>query len=207
MGQIEEALSRLWALVTASDWASPSALRESVSRTSTLVSRLRNGEAPRAFQDAVLLGRALERIGRGRWPTSSQTRLFLVDCIRAIALRLEITPFWDAEVLERLQAPTSPTEEATPIPDSGEKLAVDEEHVSAPDSDPAAAPTDSPPETPAPESVPPPESGTLSDPETAGSPPPTPPRESPTSRTTARAPEEPPVDPEQLLLLVVGTDD
>ena len=97
MQQQETILRQLWHCVLAHEWCRADALRDSVTLSATLLTLLSKGASPRAFRDALLLGKALERIGKGMWSPSVEVRLFLADCVRAVAKRLAVAPFWSEE--------------------------------------------------------------------------------------------------------------
>ncbi len=100
-------LKGLWGLLSEPGWAEVRALRDMVHLTADLLLKLQSMNAPRAQRDARFLARALQRIGRGRWPTSREARLFLADCVRAVTLHLGFEPFWSEKQYEELKQATS----------------------------------------------------------------------------------------------------
>jgi len=121
-------LARLWSLVLSPEWAERPSFLEAVQKAGMVNALVRRGQAPRAADEAALLGKALERIARGKWPRSERSRAFLADCIRAVALTCGVSPFWkdekdtflipDEELLEEVfeepAAAAPPEPEASP---------------------------------------------------------------------------------------------
>ncbi len=60
-------------------------LRHAVQATAALLTVLSEGATPTAFRAAALLGKALERLGRGLWPLTDDVRAFLLACVQTIA--------------------------------------------------------------------------------------------------------------------------
>ncbi len=101
---VPQILSELWARVTGPDWAGKDVIQEAHSLTGRLVAYLPEYATPQARRDATLLAQALERIAKGFWPSIPKVRVFLGECIRAVALRCGLSPFWSDEEVERLSS-------------------------------------------------------------------------------------------------------